>query len=152
MSPVHLFGVRETLLYSSTFSWENRGRNRQVGLNTVMFPFIPLSLIILIILLCIVLSLLTHQEISKISKSNQLLECMYLQSFQGNWRINRQTGASVDVFFWQKTKNTKLTYTDDLSFVLFILEETLCVVTVGVRLMKTSLAVSWQVISQILCT
>ena len=34
----------------------------------------------------------------------------------------------------------------------FILEETLCVVTVGVPLMKTSLAVSWQVISQILCT
>ena len=51
----------------------------------------------------------------------------------------------------KKAKERKLTYTD-LTFVLFILEETLCVVTVGVPLMKTSLAVSWQVISQMLCT
>ena len=50
-----------------------------------------------------------------------------------------------------KTKERKLTYTD-LTFVLFILEETLCVVTVGVPSTKTSLVVSWQVISQILCT
>ena len=39
-----------------------------------------------------------------------------------------------------------------LKFVLFILEETLCVVTVGVPSTKTLLVVSWQVISQILCT
>ena len=51
----------------------------------------------------------------------------------------------------KKAKESKLTYTD-LTFVLFILEDTLCVVTVGVPLMKTSLAVSWQVISQMLCT
>ena len=47
----------------------------------------------------------------------------------------------------KKKKETMRAYTD-LSFALFILEETLCVVTVGVPSMKTSLAVSWQVISQ----